>query len=76
MDVQRETNDKSLTRRTLIKGAAVGATGILGAGLLAACTPEAPSTPTNQSATPPASTESPYTAEVLDPKKKPDVATA
>lgn len=64
----------SLSRRDLLKGAAVGAASVSTLGILAACSgqPEAKSDESKASTEP----SSEYVAEVLDPQTVPDVETA
>jgi rubrerythrin len=72
------TDRSQISRRDILRGAAVGAVAILGTGALAACS--TPGTDTPPSAAPDnqgnQESDSPYQAEVLDPKTMPDAKTA
>ncbi|CAK7034505.1 MAG: hypothetical protein PEGG_01449 [Paraeggerthella hongkongensis] len=65
-----------ITRRDLLKGAAVGAASVSTLGLLAACANESQPASTDQPAASTDSAAAQYTAEVLDPTSIPEASTA
>lgn len=70
-----------ISRRNLLKGAAVGAASLSTLGILAACASEQPKAdattePAADDAAKTTTTDSEYVAEVLDPSSMPDAATA
>ena len=82
MDTESRATSKGLSRRSVLKGAAVGATAVIGASLLAACTqtpaPAASGSNSGQDTQTSGGQTggSEYKAEVLEPKAMPDSKTA